>query len=151
MVKNDQELMVKFQMFEQQIQALQQQMQAIEQGVIEMLTLRDGLDNLVGKTGSEILAPIGRGIFAKAKLLSEELTVDVGNKTFVKKSIPDTKKIIEDQIGKLEEIKNDLDKNLEEINKELTKTFMEHQSKKKGDCACGPECAGEECSDDCKC
>ena len=74
-------------MFEQQIQQLQQQLQLIEQGIIELDSLALGLNDLEGGSGKEILAPVGRGIFAKTKLVSEELTVDVGGKNFVKKSV----------------------------------------------------------------
>jgi len=137
--KSQQEMMMKFQMFEQQIQQIQQQLQAVEQGIVEMNSLSAGLDALVGKSGEEILAPIGRGIFTKTKLLSEELVVDVGGKNFVKKNIPETKKIIEEQIEKLEEVKQDLNQNMEQINQELTKVFLDAQSKScDGDCeGCG--------------
>ena len=114
-----QELMFKLQMFEQQAQQIQQQLQAVEQAMVEMKSLNLGLDELKGAEGKEIMAPIGRGIFAKTKLLSEELTVDIGGKNFVNKSIPDTKKLIEGQIKKLEDVKKDLDNNLEELGKEL--------------------------------
>ena len=127
--KDQQELMLKLSMHEQQIQQLQQQLQAIEQAIVEMDSLNLGLDELVGSKDKEILAQIGRGIFAKTKLLSEELIVDIGGKNFVKKSIPDTKKIIEEQIKKLEDVKKELENNLEKINEELTKTFMSAQGK----------------------
>ena len=122
--KTEQELMLKMGMFEQQIQQLQQQLQAVEQGIVELNSLNFGLDELKGGEGKEILSPIGRGIFAKTKLLSEELTVDIGGKNFVKKGITETKKIIEEQIKKLGEIKNDLEKNLENINTEIREVIM---------------------------
>ncbi len=127
MDKSQQELMFKLSMFEQQIRQLQQQIQAVEQGIVEMNTLNFGLDELKGSTGKEIMAPIGRGIFAKAKLLSEELTVDVGKGNFVKKDIPDTKKIIEGQIKKLEDIKKELEDNLQRVGEELQKVMIEGQ------------------------
>ena len=127
MDETQQELMYKLSMFEQQIQQLQQQLQSVEQGIMELMTLSTGLDELVGSKDKEIMAPIGRGIFVKAKLLSEELTVDVGGKNFVKKSIPDTQKIIKEQTKKLEEIKKSLSKAMEDINQELTKTVMDAQ------------------------
>lgn len=119
--KNQQELLFKFSMFEQQIKQLQQQLQAVEQGIIEMNTLNLGLDELVGNTGKEIRSPIGRGIFVKAKLISEELNVDIGGGNLVKKSIPETKKLIEEQIKKLEQVRLELEKNLEEVGQELQK------------------------------
>ena len=130
MDKEQQELMFKLSMFEQQIQHINQQLQAVENAITDMTSLNLGLGELQGKEGEEILAQIGRGIFVKAKLISEDLTVDVGGKKFVKKSIPDTQKIINDQIKKLEGAREELSKAMEEINKQLTETMMQHQSKK---------------------
>ena len=127
MDKNQEEVMYKLSMYEQQITQLQQQLEAVEQAIIEMNSLVLGLNELTGSKEKEILAPIGRGIFVKTKLVSEDLTVDVGGKNFVKKSIPETKELIKNQIKKLEEIKEELNKNLEEINNELTATFMNAQ------------------------
>ena len=78
MENNEQELMFKFQMFEQQIRAIQQQLQAVEQAIVEMSDLNLGMDELIGKKDNEILAPIGRGIYAKANLISEELRDSMG-------------------------------------------------------------------------
>ncbi len=129
-MEKEQELMIKLQMFEQQMQQLQQQLQAVEESVIDLNSLSIGLDELKGSKGKEIMAPLGRGIFVKTKLLSEDLTVDVGGKNFVKKNIGDTKKIVDEQLVKLEEIKKDLNNNLEQLGEELTKTFAEAQKAK---------------------
>jgi len=126
----DKKIIFKFQMFEQQIQQLQQQLQAVEQGIEEMTSLNLELDELKGSKDKEILAPIGRGIFAKTKLLSEELTIDVGGGNFVKKSIPEAKSIIKKQIEKLEEVKKELENNLEKISEELEKVVGEARGKK---------------------
>lgn len=142
-----QEMMMKFQMFEQQIQAIQQQLQAVEQAIVEIGNLNIGLDGLVGKTNEEILAPMGRGIYVRAKLISEDITVEIGNKSFVKKTIPETKKVIEKQIEKLSVAREELNSELDKINNELTQTFMEAQKKnpKTKEEGCG------ECGDDCEC
>ena len=70
---SEQEMMMKFQMFEQQIGQLQQQLQVVEESIVELGQLNFGLDELIGSKGKEIMAPIGRGIFIKSKLLDEEL------------------------------------------------------------------------------
>ena len=153
----EQELMLKFQMFEQQIRAIQQQLQAVEEAIIDISKLNLELDDLIGKTDSEILAPIGRGIFAKAQLLSEELLVDIGNKNFVKKTIPETKEIIQNQIKKLEKLREELNSGLESINQEVTKTFENSQKEHKHsecDCDCkkGENCDCEgDCGEECAC
>ncbi len=129
MEKEQQELMFKLSMFEQQIQQLQQQLQAVEQGIVEMNTLSIGLNELKGSEGKEIMAPIGRGIFAKTKLVSEELTVDVGGGNLVKKSIDGTKKIIDEQIKKLKDVYKELNNNLEAIGREMEKVVEEEKGK----------------------
>lgn len=131
MEKNQEELMYKLSAYEQQIKQLQQQLEAVEQAIIEMNSLNLGLDELIGSKEKEVLAPIGRGIFVKTKLISEDLIVDIGGKNFVKKNIPDTKKLIKEQLKKLEDIKIELNENLEEINQELTMVFMDSQKQEK--------------------
>ena len=106
-------------MYEQQIQQLQQQIQAVEQGIVEISSLNLGLDDLKNKTGKEILASVGKGIFAEAKLTSENLIVDIGEKNFVKKTIPETQEIIKEQIKKLQMVKEEMNENLESISEEI--------------------------------
>ena len=130
MEKENHEFMFKLGMFEQQIRQIQQQLQIIEQSILDISSINFGLDEIMGSEGKEILAPVGRGIFVKTKLLSDNLTVDIGNKTFVKKSVPETKEIIESQIKKLDNIRKELEAKLDEINEELTKTILEAEEKK---------------------
>jgi len=126
MVENkNQELLFKLSMFEEQIKNLQQQLQAVEESITDMHSLNLGLDEIKESVGKEVLAPLGRGIFVETKLISDSLTVDVGGRNFVKKSVPETKEIIDRQIGKLIEISEEINEKIEEINEELTKTIME--------------------------
>ncbi len=136
MENKEQELMFKLSMYEQQIQQMQQQLQVIEQTIVDLSTLNLGLDELVGSKDKEIFAHIGQGIFAKAKILSEELAVDIGGKNLVKKSIPEIKEMIGNQIKKLEEIRKEIEENLEKINEELTETFAKGQ----GNHVCDENC-----------
>ncbi len=120
-----QEILFKLSLFEQQINQLQQQLQSVERGIIDLSSLELELDDLKGSNGKEILAPVGRGIFAKAKLLSEDLIMDVGGKNFVKKTIPETQDIIKGQIKKLEQIKSQLQENSDEISREAEKLIKD--------------------------
>jgi len=113
------EILYKLSLFEQQAQQIQQQLQMIEQGVVELTNLAMGLEELNGKKDKEILAPIGSGVFVKAKLLSEDLIVDIGGKNFIKKSIPETKDMIKEQIKRLEEVYGQLTGSLDEINSQV--------------------------------
>jgi len=116
-----QEIIMKLQMLEQQANHLQQQLRAVEEGIVELQSLSLGVEELIGKTNKEIIAPIGNGIFAKAQLISEELLVDIGSKNIVKKTIPETKEIIAQQVRKLEKVKVEIQESLEEIKKEFEK------------------------------
>jgi len=122
-----QELLYRLSVFEQHIKQLHQQLQLIEKNIIDLNSLDFGIDEIKGSVGKEILGQLGRGIFVKAKVISEELIVDVGNKNFVKKSISDTKKIIKEQIEKLHQIEKELKDKLKEINEEMTELVLEAQ------------------------
>ena len=125
----EEEIMMKLNMFEQQIRQLQQQLQAIEQADMEIKKLNENLGDIIGSENKEILASIGKGIFAKAKLISDELMVDIGDGNIVKKTVPETKKIIEKQLDKLAEIKEELENNLDMIEQEMTKEIINAQQK----------------------
>jgi len=127
MEENNQEFLFKLSMFEQQIGQMQQQINAVEEGIIELDSLNIGLSEINDSEGKEILAPVGRGIFVKSKITSENLIVDVGGRNFVKKSVSETQEIIKKQIEKLEEIKKELAKGLEDIGKEAEKVISEAQ------------------------
>ena len=117
--QEQQELMFKFAMYEQQIMQLQQQIQAVEQAIVGLNSLNLGIGDLEGKKGKKIFAPVGKGIFAKAELISENLLVDIGGKNLVEKSIPETKKLLERQIGKLKNAQKELNQCLEDVGREV--------------------------------
>ncbi len=122
-----QEFLYRLSVFEQHIKQLHQQLQLIEKNILDLNSLDFGIDEIKGSVGKEILGQLGRGIFVKANIISEDLVVDVGNKNFVKKSISDTKKIIKEQIEKLHEIEKELKDKIGEINEEMTELVLEAQ------------------------
>ena len=140
---NQQELEQKFRMFEQQIMQIQQQLEAIEKALFDISSINSGLEELKGKTDQEIMAPIGRGIYAKAKLVSENLLVDIGEGNFVTKSIDETKTIIKDQMNKLQEMRTMLEGEMDRINSELTNVMRDFQE-------ANPDGVGQGCGDDCE-
>ncbi len=131
MNKDEQELMMKLSVFEQQIRQLQEQAGVVENAIVELSSLNFDLNELMGAKNKEIFAGVGKGIFVKGKLISEDLIVDIGSKNFVKKTIPETKKLIETQIKKLEDVKNQIIERLEDTNKELTNFFNDVQKRAK--------------------
>lgn len=119
-----QELQYKLSVFDQHIRQLHQQLELVEKNILDLNSLDFGIDEIKGSVGKEILGQLGRGIFVKANIISEELIVDVGNKNFVKKSITDTKKIIKEQIEKLYQIEKELKDKIEEIDEEMTELVL---------------------------
>ena len=127
-MKSEEELAAKLGMYEQHIRQIQQQFQAVEESIVELNSLDFGLDEIKNSVGKEILAPIGRGIFVKAELKSDDLTVNVGDKNFVGKSIPDTKKIIKEQMKRLNETREELEKRVDEIREEAKDLIIQSQA-----------------------
>lgn len=126
--KGQQEIIYQLQNYDQQLQQLQKQLESVQQSIYDLESISKGLDEIKGSEGREILAPLGKGIFTKVKLASEELTVDIGEKNYVKKSIPETKKIIEEQLEKLRQAEKQLDLNIEEIKKKLEELLKKTQN-----------------------
>ncbi len=126
--QSQQELFLRLSVLEQQMQYLQQQLDAVEKGINQLQDLDLDLNEIQGATGKEILAQIGTGIYVPAKLLSETLTVNIGENNFVKKSVSDTKKIIQTQIKKLQETQEELERHLDSINHELLEFIQKYQS-----------------------
>lgn len=127
---DQQEIMFKLSIFEQQIKSIQEQLQLVEQAIVEASSLKTEIEDLKKSKDKEIMASIGKGIFTKARISDENLLVDVGGRNFVKKTISETQEIIEGQVDKLKDVKDELEGKLEEINQELTKVFEEAEKSK---------------------
>jgi prefoldin alpha subunit len=116
-------------MIEHQMRSLQEQLMAVDKGIVELGSLNIGLDDLKGSSGKEIIAPLGKGIFVKTKLISEDLIVDIGNKNLIKKDIPKTQELILKQIKNLETAKKEIDKNLDLVSEEAQKVMGDFKEK----------------------
>ena len=127
-----QEIIFRLSMMEQQMQQLQQQFEAVERGITELESLNLGLDDMNGSEGKEILAQVGKGVYVKAKIISEKLTVNVGENNFVGRSIPETKEMILGQIKKLKDVRIELENNIDSINSEFAKVVQEYEAGAEG-------------------
>jgi prefoldin alpha subunit len=95
----------------------------IEKGINDLNELEKGIVEIKGKKDREILSHIGKGIFIRTKVISEDLVVDIGKKNFVKKNIEETRAMIRKQTGRLMEMKENLNSSLEEVNSEMAKVI----------------------------
>lgn len=120
----NQEQIIKMQMIEQEAGQLNQQMQMIEQNISEMQNIELSLEEIDKKETKEILANLGKNIYLPVEIKDRNLIVEIGNKKFVKKSIEDTKDLIQRQMVKLVTAKGEISQRLESLQKEV-ETLME--------------------------
>jgi len=125
----DKELFFKINMIEQYMKNMHQQIEAVENECLELASLKKGIKELKNSSGKEVFSSVGKNIFIKTKIASEKLLVGLGEKTFVTKSIEDTSEIIENQIKKLEGIREELLEEIEKLNKEAEKIILSIENK----------------------
>lgn len=119
------EYLIKLATLDQEISRLEQQMQLIEQQILEMQNLKAGLEELGKSKEKQMLANLGKNIFIKTEIKDKNLLVDVGNRTFVKKNVEDTIKVIDEQLSKLMEGKNQVLNRIQEIQKKTEAIIVE--------------------------
>ena len=115
----DQQQIMQIQMMEQEGQQLNQQLQLIEQNVLDMQELEISLDEINKDENNEILANLGKGIYIPVEIKDKKLIVEVGKKNFVKKTIPQAKEIIKNQLEKLVAAKAQTMERLEALQTEI--------------------------------
>lgn len=104
---------LKVKILEQRIEEIQQEFQELEKKENEFTKISKSLEEI--KKDKEILCNIGPGIFVKTKILDENLFMNVGSQTVVKKKTEEVKKIIEKQILKIRSLKHKKEEEFNEI------------------------------------
>ncbi|PIN95029.1 hypothetical protein COU53_01235 [Candidatus Pacearchaeota archaeon CG10_big_fil_rev_8_21_14_0_10_30_48] len=128
---SQQEYLVKLQMLEQQAGQFEEQLRLIEQQVRELNSLKGNVGKLELSKNEDMFSEIGKGIYVKGKLNNTQMLVDVGNKILVPKNFNEIKIIIDSQIGKFQEVRDEISKKVEEINGEVDKLIEDLQNPKK--------------------
>ncbi len=117
---------------EQEANKYQEQMQMLDQQIDEIQSIENSLKAIEKTKENSIYANIGKNIFIKTEIKGKDLLVDVGNKTFVKKDIPGTMKVIEDQIAKIAEAKGKIVGRLQEIQGQMQKIVEQAEKENAG-------------------
>lgn len=121
-----QEQIIQIQLMEQEANQLNEQLQLIEQNVREMTELKASLDEIEGsKDKAEILANLGKKIYIPVEIKDKNLIVEVGKGNFIKKSIKDTEKVVDEQIKKLMEGRGQIMTRLEQLHDGMQKIVGE--------------------------
>lgn len=118
-MENQQELIYKLSMYEQQGQQINQQLEVVSSRINDLEKLKEELSSLEGNKDNEILAQVAKGIFINAKMKDDKLLFDIGGGNFVKKSIPEGQKLLDEQIKKLEKIQTQLEETMEDLQKQM--------------------------------
>jgi len=130
-----QEQILQIQMMEQEANQLNEHLKILDENLTEMGELRESLEEVEKDDCREILANLGKRIYLPVEIKDKKLIVDVGEKRFIRKSIPETKKILEEQIGKLSSAKDKIMEELDKLNQRLSQLMVEiqkEQEKEKG-------------------
>jgi len=126
------EIILRLGMIEQEMNKLQEHLQLIEQNILELQNLQMSLQELKDSKEKQMLANLGKNIFIETEVQNKNLFVDVGNKTFVKKNIPETIKIIEEQISKLMQAKNHVLGKMQETQQQAQSIIAEAEKSESG-------------------
>jgi len=122
-----QEQIMQIQMMEQEVNQLNQQLQLIEQNIKEMGELSESLEEIGNEKNKDILANLGKRIFIPVEIKDRKLIVEVGKGNFVKKSVSETKEVIERESKKLMEGRAQIMERLTSLQMEMNNLFMDMQ------------------------
>ncbi len=106
----------------QQMQQFEKQIETFDGQLTELSGVKDGLEELTTvKSGTDVFVPVSGGVFMRASIKEpEKLLVNVGANIAVAKTIPDTIKLIQDQINEIGTAKMQLAEQVQLIRHHLT-------------------------------
>ncbi|MEM4336639.1 MAG: prefoldin subunit alpha [Candidatus Woesearchaeota archaeon] len=102
------------QAIQQQMKQMYQQIKIIENQVQEFEEVAEAVKNLKDKTGSEIFASLGGGVFARGELKhNNKFIVNIGANVAVEKNGDETFELLKKQIEELKSYKEQLLKGMQ--------------------------------------
>jgi len=103
---------MELQILSSQLKQVQQQVEVLNQQIVELTNVKESLESLSdSKEGTEIMSPLGSGIFVKAKVNKvEEVLMNVGGNVAVNKPLSKALEQVEGQIKDIEGIISNLKK-----------------------------------------
>ncbi len=103
-----QERYIELQLIDQQIKQFQQQLQTFDSKLQELVVTHEALKSLNDtKSGTKILVPVSSGIFVDAELKDvKQLKLNIGADVSVVKSLPETQKLVDEQIDEIQKYRD---------------------------------------------
>jgi prefoldin alpha subunit len=97
-----------------------EQLRLVEQQISELSLFSEELDIINQNKNSDILAPIGKSVYAPVRVNTEKkMLVEVGAGYLINKDIKETKEVIMEQKQRLESFKIQISSEIENLTKEL--------------------------------
>ncbi len=125
----DRELIFKASLMEKQADELNEHLSYVSRQIAELDEFRESI-RILAKTGSkEMLASIGKGVYAKASLEEKKLFVSVGAGVIVRKTPEETEETINRQLKSLHEAKSHLKNQLEICNNVMREILSDIEKK----------------------
>jgi len=122
--KDVKEKNMELQMLQGQLMQVQKQLQALDAQANEMDAVQQVLDEFsTSKVGSDMYATLTPGLYVKAKLeANDSVLLNVGGGAVVQKSIPEAKKIVDEQGVELRKLQEDLSGQFHKLAAQAQKT-----------------------------
>jgi len=114
-----QDYIVRLGMLQQEAERINQENENVTRQINELQSLKLNLEYFSSAKGSESLVSLGNGIYTKADVKERSLWVNIGANTVVKKSVSETNALIDEQIGKLGKIREQIAKEMDSLNAQL--------------------------------
>lgn len=86
---------------------LEQQMMQLDQQLQELESVRDSIEEIEkSEEGQDMLIPLGAGVFIEGQVRNcKKVRMNVGAGAVVEKNVQDAKKLVEEQINALENVR----------------------------------------------
>jgi len=116
MEKEKQQMMLEFNILENQAKQVEQQLILIEQQLAEFQILQQSLEDTKKVKNQKVLSPISKGIFFESEVKEiKEVFLDIGSGVVLKKDIGKANEIVENQKKKFIDARNELSAELNKI------------------------------------
>lgn len=115
----DNELLMQIEEIQGRAAGYDEQLKIVDQQLSELESFRKSIEDIEKNSNNEILASIGKGVFMPAEIKDRNLFVEIGAGVFVKKTLDETKKVAEEQLQRLGEMRMYLGSEINLINSEM--------------------------------
>lgn len=115
----DQKVIERAQLLSQESAMLEERAGFIDEQLQELVVFGNDLSVLEKNKESEILAPLGKGLYMKSQIADRSLFVNVGAGVLIKKSVIEARKVVDEQIKRLASMREGINARLVSIMTEL--------------------------------